>query len=34
VPAPLLNHLMWSTVLMIGMAIERLIRDRNAPVHA
>jgi hypothetical protein len=30
VPAPLLNHLMWSTVLMLGMAIERLARDRTA----
>ena len=29
VPAPLLNHLMWSTVLMLGLAVERLARDRT-----
>jgi hypothetical protein len=27
VPAPLLNHLMWSTVLLLGLAIDRLARD-------
>jgi hypothetical protein len=27
VPAPLLNHLMWSTILVLGLAIDRLARE-------
>ena len=29
-PEPLFSHLMWSTVLMLAMAVERLARDRVA----
>jgi len=30
-PEPLFSHLMWSTVLMFGMAVERLARDARIP---
>jgi hypothetical protein len=30
VPVPLLNQLMASTVLLLGLAIERLARERMA----
>src|SRR6185503_7468727 len=33
VPAPLLNHLMWSTVLLLGLALARLMeRADHEPV--
>jgi hypothetical protein len=27
-PEPLFTHLLWSTVLMFALAIDRLVRDR------
>jgi len=33
-PEPLFSHLLWSTVLLMFMAIDRLLRDRSAAPQA